>query len=174
MLFLYISMLDKQRQQTTLNEDTKRKCSPVALLVVGGRIIPSLLVDRAGVQEVLVEMIHKLKHIPLHAPADANVVNQAKVDDILAQADAARVWAHGDAELGRHEEHREDFRHAGETARVDLYNVDCFGLQQLLEDHAVVCVLARRDANPVGLERLTDRGMPEDVVRCGWLLDEPE
>ena len=64
----------------------------------------------------------------------------------LAQAHAARVRADRDAGLGRHEQHREDLIDATKAASVDLAHADRVGLQQLLEHHPVVDVLAGRHA----------------------------
>lgn len=63
--------------------------------------------------------------------------------DIVGQADATSVRAHGNAHLGRHEQDCENLVDAGKAARVDLANVDGFGSEELLEAHPVVCVLAR-------------------------------
>ena len=95
------------------------------------------------------------------------------MDDILAQTDTACVRAYRDAKLGRHEEHAEHFAYASEATGVNLAHVDGLGLKKLLEDHAVVGVLASCDADAVRLERLADRGVAEDVIGRGGLLDEP-
>jgi hypothetical protein len=84
------------------------------------------------------------------------------------------VGDNGDAKLGREEEHAQDLVHAGETECVELESVESFGLEQLLEHDPVVDVLARSDADAVGLERLADLGVTEDVVGRGGLLDEAE
>lgn len=96
-----------------------------------------------------------------------------QVDDILAEAYSACMRAHRYAKLGRHEQDAEDLTHARQPARVDLDHVDRLRLQQLLEDHPVVRVLARRNANPVWLQRLAHRRVPEDIVWRRRLLDEP-
>lgn len=64
------------------------------------------------------------------------------MDHVFAQADAAGVRADGHSKLGRHEKDRENLVDAGEATRVDLAHVDGVGLEELLEDHAVVRVLA--------------------------------
>lgn len=95
------------------------------------------------------------------------------MDYILAQAYATSVRTHGDAELGCHEQDAQHLRDTRQPTRVDLAHIDRLRLQELLEDHAVVCVLARGDADVERLERLAHRGVPEDVVGRRGLLDEP-
>ena len=83
--------------------------------------------------------------------------------------------ARGDSiALSGHKQNAQHFAHACESARVNLAHVDCFGLEQLLKHHPVVRVLSRRDADPVRLQCLANRGMAKDVVRCSGLLDKPE
>jgi hypothetical protein len=78
-----------------------------------------------------------------------------------------------DAELGGHKQNSKHLAHTSKANGVDLTDVDGFGLEKLLEDHSVMCVLTRRDANAVRLESLSDRGMAEDIVRSSGFLDEP-
>ena len=73
-----------------------------------------------------------------------------------------------------HEEYAEHLADARETTRVYLTDVYRLRLEQLLEHHPVMRVLARRDADSVRLERATDRSVPEDVIRSRRLLNEPE
>ena len=54
-----------------------------------------------------------------------------------------------------------------------MTNVDGFSLEQLLEDHAVVGMLPRRDTNAVGLQSIADCGVSKDVVRSRGLFDKP-
>lgn len=145
----------------------------VSLPALRRHVVPPLVVNRARKLEVLVQMVHILQHVPLHAARHCDVVDQTQVDDVLAQAHAAGVRADDDAELGGHEEDGEDLGDAGETAGVDLADVDRVGLQELLEDHAVVRVLAGCDADAVGLQRLSDGCVPEDIIGCCGLFDEP-
>ena len=82
--------------------------------------------------------------------------------------------ARGDSiALSGHKQNAQHFAHACESARVNLAHIDCFGLEQLLEHHPVVRVLPGRDADPVRLQCLANRGMAKDVVRCSGLLDKP-
>src|SRR5207248_677069 len=62
-----------------------------------------------------------------------------------------------------------DLIHAAEAARVDLAEADRLRLQELLEDDAVLAVLAGRDADR--RDRLRDRRVAEHVVGAGGLLD---
>lgn len=63
----------------------------------------------------------------------------------LAQADTARVRAHGYAELGRQQQVRDVLVHSRHPAGVDLQDVDRAGLEQLVHDHPVLGMLAGRD-----------------------------
>jgi hypothetical protein len=113
-------------------------------------------------------------------------LQQLTVYDVIRQSNTSSVRAHRHALLRRHEQNTEDLVDARETARVDLANVDRFRSEELLEDHAVVRVLAsccageresgmrsfadkvdrsgRTDANLVRLELLADLRVPEDVI----------
>lgn len=51
--------------------------------------------------------------------------------------------ADGLASLGGHEQDGEDLVDTGESARVDLNDVDGLGLEELLEDHSVVTARTR-------------------------------
>ena len=96
------------------------------------------------------------------------------MNDMFAQTHAPCVGTDRDAELGGHQQNRENFTHTGETDRVDLADVDGFGLEKLLEDHPVMRVFAGRDANSIGLESLPDSGMTEDIIWGSGFLDEPD
>ena len=67
--------------------------------------------------------------------------------DVLAETDAAGVRTDRYPELRRKEEYGESFVHSTDPAGVQLAYVDGFGLEQLLEDDAVLNVLTRRDAD---------------------------
>ena len=108
------------------------------------------------------EVVDVLDHPALERAADAHVVDDRQVLDQLAQSDAAGVRADRDAELGRHEQDRQDLVDAAEPAGVDLADADRLGLQQLLEHHPVVDVLAGRD--PDRRHGPGDRRVAEDVV----------
>ena len=58
---------------------------------------------------MLMEVVHVLEHAVLERAADRDVVEHGEVLHVLAQADAAGVRAHGDAERRRHEQDREHF-----------------------------------------------------------------
>jgi hypothetical protein len=145
----------------------------VSLLVVVRNIISALLIDRAGVEEMLMEMVNEFQYIPLHRPGDSDVVNQAKVNDILAETDTTCVWADGHTKLGCHEQDTEDLAHAGKTAGVDLADIDSLSLEELLEDNSVVCMLASSNTDTMGLEPLANSCVTEGIVRCSWLFNEP-
>src|SRR6266496_6801490 len=77
----------------------------------------------------------------LQRGAHGNVIEQRKVLHILAQPDAARVRAYWYLELRSHQQDGEHFVYAAETTAINLAKPDGFGLQQLLEDHAILAVL---------------------------------
>lgn len=95
------------------------------------------------------------------------------MDNILAQTYAACMWAYQHAKFSGHEQDAEDFRYASQSARVDLRYVDGICLEQLLEHHPIVCMLPRGNTDVEGFESLSDRGMPQDIIWCSWLFDEP-
>ncbi len=45
-----------------------------------------------------------------------------------------------------------------------MTDVDSFRLEELLEDDAVLAVLARRDADAIWLQGFADSGVAEDVI----------
>ena len=90
-------------------------------------------------------MVDPLDDAVLERAADGDVVEERQVLDVLAQADAARVRADRDAELGGEQQDRDRLVDAADAARVELADVDRLGLEELLEDDPVLDVLAGRD-----------------------------
>jgi hypothetical protein len=72
-----------------------------------------------------------------------------------------------------HEQYANNLTYTCQPARVNLAYINSFGLEQLLEHHAIVCVFTSGNANSMGLECLADGSMPKDVVRSSGFLDEP-
>src|SRR5260370_1374648 len=89
--------------------------------------------------------------------------------DKLTQTDTTSVWAHGDAKLSGQQQVRDILVDAGYSSRVDLENVDGLGLQKLFEHHPVLHDFSSRDLD--WSDSPPDRGMPEDIVCAGGLLD---
>jgi len=85
--------------------------------------------------------------------------NQPQMNDMLAQTHTPGMRADNDTKLGSHQQNSENLTHTSEPDGVDLADVDCFGLEKLLEDHPVMCVFTGRDANTVRFESLSDSGM---------------
>ena len=75
--------------------------------------------------------------------------------------------------LGGHEKYAQDFADTCQTAGIDLTDVNGFGLQELLEDHAIVGVFAGGNANAMRLQCLANGSVTKDVVRRSGLFDEP-
>src|SRR6266852_4615558 len=103
--------------------------------------------DRSRKDKVFVKMIDVFDDAILKRGANRYVVDQRKVLDIFAQANAAGMRAHGDAELCRHQHHRKHFVHAAEPAAIYLAKADGVGLQELFEDHSILAVFSGVDAN---------------------------
>ena len=116
-------------------------------------------------------MVGVLDHALVERSADGDVVEHREVLDVLAESDAAGVRADGHVERGGEQQHGDHLVDATEAAAVDLRGVDGAGLQQLLEHHPVVGVLAGHDADRG--DGLADAGVGEDVVGAGRLLDPP-
>lgn len=81
---------------------------------------------------------------------------------VLGQTDTTAVGHDGDVVFGGHEQHGDDFVYTAQTAGVDLADVDCAGLEELLEHDAVLAHLAGGDADAVGLEGFADGLVAED------------
>ena len=112
----------------------------------------------AGSAEVLVQVVDPLDDAVLQRAADADEVEDGEMLHVLAEADAAGMRADRDAELRRHQDDRQHLVDAGDAARVDLADVDRLGLEELLEDDAVLHVLAGRDADRRDGSRGSARG----------------
>src|ERR1700721_421886 len=91
--------------------------------------------------------------------------------DVLAEADSTGVGADGDVELGGEENDGEVLIDSGDAAGVDLADVDGVGLEELLEDDAVLDVLAGGNADGGGFA--ADAGVAEDVVGAGGFFHPP-
>jgi len=81
MLAAYISPLRalnvRQQAQGIGNQNDALRDVPVAFLRVIGDVIPSILVHRAWVNEVLVQMVSKLKDVSFHCARHRDIVDQA-------------------------------------------------------------------------------------------------
>ena len=75
--------------------------------------------------------------------------------------------------LGGHEKYAQNFADTCQTAGIDLTYINGIGLQELLENHAIVGMLAGRNANPMRLQCLANCSVAKDVVRRSGLFDEP-
>src|SRR5579871_3809913 len=90
---------------------------------------------------------------------------------VLAQADAAGVRADRNAELCGHQHDGEVFVDAGDSAAIDLADIDSSGLKELLEHDTVVTVFAGGDSCGRGFA--ANAGVTEDIVWAGRLFHPP-
>src|SRR5256885_1857765 len=121
------------------------------------------------VEEVLVEVLDVLEDAVFERPADRDVIEQRDVLHVLAKADPAGMWADRHAELGRQEEHRQHLVQAAEAACIQLAEADRLSLEELLEDHAVLTMLA--GGHPDRRDGPCDGGVAEHVIGARRLLD---
>ena len=73
---------------------------------------------------MLVQVVDPLDHPVLERAADRDVVEEREVLHVLAEADAAGVRAHRNAELRREQQHGDRLVDAADPAGVDLADVD--------------------------------------------------
>src|SRR5450755_3525491 len=88
---------------------------------------------------------------------------------IFTQANASRVWADWDAELGGHKEDRQDFVYPADTAGVDLADGNGVGLKKLLEDDAILHMLT--GGNTYRRDYTRNGGMPENIIGAGGFFN---
>lgn len=124
--------------------------------------------DRVG--EVFVEVVDVFGDAVFEGSGNAKIVEGGKVLHILAEPDTAGVRANRDIEFCGHEDDGEVLVDSGETATIDLADINGVGLQKLFEHDPVVAVLTSGDANS-GFA--PDAGVTEDVVGAGWLFHPP-
>jgi len=86
------------------------------------------------------------------------------MDSILAQSHTTGMRAYRLAELGSHQQHRENLTNTGETTGINLNDINCVRLEELLEHHAIMCVFASRNADAIGFEFAADTSMTENAV----------
>src|SRR6516225_2405282 len=91
--------------------------------------------------------------------------------DVLAQPNSTCVRANGDAELGSHQEDGEHFIDAAQAATVNLTELNSARLEKLLEEHAVLAMLASSHTDRSDGPR--DCCVAQNVVRARRLLDPP-
>ena len=106
---------------------------------------------------------------PSIVPVTRDVVEHRQVLHGLAQPDSAGVRADRHPELRGEQEVRDVLVDPADAGRVDLHDLHAARLEQLLEDDAVLHVLARGHADRRDAAR--DRGVTEDVVGARRLLD---
>src|SRR6202051_3090367 len=117
------------------------------------------------VDEVFVQVVDELAGAVFQRAADRDEVEDRQVLHVLAEPDAPGVRTYGDSKLRRQQQYGQNFVDAAKAAAVDLAVVDRLGLQQLLEHHAVLHVLARGDADR--LDRFADPAVVQYVIWAG-------
>ena len=83
---------------------------------------------------------------------------------MLAQSHTTSMRAYGLTKLGGHKEHCEYLADTGESTGINLDNIDCVRLEELLEHHPIMRVFPGGDANTVGCQFPSDAGMAKDTV----------
>jgi hypothetical protein len=86
------------------------------------------------------------------------------MDSILAQSHTTGVRAYRLAKLGSHKEHSENLADTGETTGINLNDINCVRLEELLEHHAIMCMFASGNADAIGFEFAPDASMTENAV----------
>ena len=86
------------------------------------------------------------------------------MDSILAQSHTTGMRAYRLAKFGGHKEHREDLANTGETTGINLNDINCVRLEELLEHHAIMRVFASGNADAIGFEFAPDASMTENAV----------
>src|SRR2546421_11378535 len=85
--------------------------------------------DDDRVHKIVVQVGHVLDNAVLQRAADRDVVEERKMLHIFRQANAAGVWTDRDAELGGHEENRQDLVYPTDAASIDLADANGVGLK---------------------------------------------
>src|SRR2546426_11021657 len=125
--------------------------------------------DDDRMHKMLVQVRCVLDHAVLKRAANRDVVEEREMLHIFTQANASRVRADRDAELGGHKQNRQDFVDTADTAGIDLADGNGIGLKKLLEDDAILYVLARGNANWRDCTR--NRCMSKNIIRAGGFFN---
>lgn len=125
------------------------------------------------IQEVFMEVVYVFDDTIFRRATDGDVIEDGKVLDVFAQADASGVRTNRDAKLRGEQEHRENFVHTAKSGSIDLAESNGVGLHELLEHDPVLAMLARGHTDAERLQFTGDGGVTEHIVRAGRLLDPP-
>jgi hypothetical protein len=120
---------------------------------------------------MLVQVIDPFDNPVLERAANRDIVEKRQVLHVLAETDSARVRAHWNPELRSEKKDRDRLVHASDSAGIELADIDRLRLKQLLEDDAVLNVLACCNTNRLYLT--PDSRMTENIVRARRLLYPP-
>jgi hypothetical protein len=86
------------------------------------------VLNDAGIDKMLVKVIDIFGHAVLQRSGDGDEIKNRKVLDEFAESNTASVGTHGHIELLRHEVDGEDLVDAGQPRRIELAEIDGFGL----------------------------------------------
>src|SRR3989442_359222 len=125
--------------------------------------------DDDRMHKMLVQVGCVLDHAVLQRAAYRDVVEEREMLHIFTQANASRVRADRDAELGGQKENRQDFVYPADAAGIDLADGNGVGLKKLLEDNAILHMFT--GGNTDRRDRTCNRGMSKNIIRAGGLFN---
>src|SRR5712692_1092136 len=118
--------------------------------------------DRCRKNKMFMKMIDVLDDAILKRGANRYVIDQRKVLDVFAEANAAGMRADRHAKLCRHQHYGQHFVDAAEPAAIQLAKAYGAGLQELLEDYSILAMLSGCYAN--GRNGFRDLHMAQNVI----------
>src|SRR5207249_3016072 len=123
------------------------------------------------IQEMFMQVVHVLEDPIFKTATDADVVKDGQMLSVFTQTHSSSVRADGKAKLGGHQQDCQYFVDAAQPAAIDLTELDSFSLHQLFENHTILAMFTRCDAD--GLDSFGDGRMPQNIIRTGRFLDPP-
>src|ERR1700726_5137400 len=119
----------------------------------------------SGISKMFMQMIYEFNDTVFERRRYPQIVKDRQVLHAFAQADSARVGANRNVEFSGHQQHGKILVHARNPATVNLTDIDCAGLHELLEHNSIVAMLTRCDAN--GRSLSANASMAQNVVGAG-------
>src|SRR5579863_2108651 len=127
--------------------------------------------DASGINKMFMKMIYKFNDTIFERCRYTQIVKDRKVLHAFAQANSPSMRANRDVEFSGHQKYREVFVDACNPATVDLTDIHCARLHELLEHDSIVAMLPRCDANGGNLS--ANAGVAQNVVRASWFFHPP-